>query len=268
MPPLDLKVPVLWFNRLFKHGIDRVRELKKKGFKVVMDLDDHFCLDPDHYLYEAWNRTRTTERLVEMLQQADVVLTTNDVLADQIRKVVRVEVVIAPNALPFDTGQFTLSSDRESSTRFVYIAGPSHIHDVKLLDLQDDLTTAGITKVGVPYKDPLPSLRYMDLYDGHRAALAPLLENSFNVCKSNLKLLEAGAKGLPLFASRVHPYFNWKDSTVIRYLSTSESWSERLKKYSDSHLADIGRATAEHVRKHYQLRDSNAIRKQVFESFA
>lgn len=264
LPELNLKRPVLWFNRLFRHGTDRVRSAKERGAAIVVDLDDNFQLEADHYLHDSWKVHRVTEQIVENFELADVVMVTNKVLADKVREI-NPNIVIVPNALPYDTGQFKRST-RFNESRVIYVAGPSHADDVKLLDFETGLTVAGLLVRNQGYKSVVPTVRYMDLYDGHRVAVAPLVDTPFNRCKSNLKLLEAGAKGLPLFASNIHPYKNDTDD-VTMLVHRSESWSRRLSQYSDSALADLGESTAAHVRKHYHLKDSNEIRRQVFESF-
>lgn len=262
---LNLRVPVLWFNRTFRHGIEKVISAKERGAKIVMDLDDMFRLEEDHYLFHAWKSFGVTEQIIDHLKLADVVMVTNTVLADLV-KGVNPNIVIVPNALPYDQDQFTRST-RDDDTRLIYVAGPSHASDAKILDFGGELTVAGLKVDGCEFKETVPTVRYMALYDGHLAAVAPLVSNTFNRCKSNLKLLEAGAKGLPLFASAVHPYKNDRDTVTI-LMKEDESWKKRLSKYSDEGLKELGEITAEHVRTHYHLNDSNQIRRQVFESFS
>lgn len=70
----------------------------------------------------------------------------------------------------------------------------------------------------------LPLDKYMTAYNGHQIALAPLKDSLFNSCKSNLKALEAGAKGLALVTSKVKPYFNKQDQQMILFAETKEDW--------------------------------------------
>jgi DNA topoisomerase VI subunit B len=180
--------------------------------------------------------------------------------------------MVVPNALPFDSGQFTRSEDRYSKSKVVYVAGKSHIPDIGLIGEFD----SSLTICGVDYKlsnqkysvveDHLPLHEYMSLYDGHQVAIAPLVNTKFNRCKSNLKLLEAGAKGIPLFASEVLPYYNNTDMKVIKYVP-DYMFKEHISRYSNQSLIELGEETAEHVRKHYSLVDANLLRKQLFESF-
>jgi hypothetical protein len=61
--------------------------------------------------------------------------------------------------------------------------------------------------------------------------IAPLLDTPFNRCKSNLKLLEYGAVGLPTIASNVTPY---KDSPgLLIRKARSKDWLRALRQFED-----------------------------------
>lgn len=68
-------------------------------------------------------------------------------------------------------------------------------------------------------------------------AVAPLEDNLFNRCKSNLRLLEYGACGIPVVASAVRPYTDSKLPVTLvknRYID----WMKALR----DHLNDLGEA--------------------------
>jgi len=73
----------------------------------------------------------------------------------------------------------------------------------------------------VPFADYPARLAQLDL----DLALAPLLDNPFNRCKSALKLIEFGALGIPVIASDVAPYQN---APVHRVDNTPQAWSSAL----------------------------------------
>lgn len=275
------KVPVFWFNRIASGGLEKLRQLKARGVRIVMDLDDHFDLPTDHYLYQSFKRSGMSQHIVSGLLLADVVVVTTAVLAAAVAPFNN-NVVIVPNALPFDTGQFTLSQDTSSSTPFVYAAGTSHYPDLQMIS--DYLPAHSLTIAGevagqaewakmrlcAPDQNWLPILplsSYMTAYDGHWAAIAPLVDNPFNRCKSNLKTLEAGAKGIPLIASDIHPYRNWQDQQHVVFCASPSDWHREIKAMTPAKAEDCGQALSAHVREHYQLRDANELRRQIIESF-
>lgn len=287
------KENVLVFNRIYSRGSDEVKRLKAQGVKIVVDLDDFYELNPEHYLASVF--TSHTKNIVEMIQLADLVIVTTEYLAYKVRPLNR-NVVVIRNALPFDTGQFTLSDDRNSDTPLIWAGGASHYADLSLVSnsFDDDLlTVAGYevhnsapvgshlhltsqewrkVKRKLPnsqYKPAVHNLgEYMTVYDGHSIAIAPLVDNDFNSCKSNLKILEAGAKGLPIICSKVLPYFNPIDAGVVFYAESRAEWHYEVVKLlrNPNYAVDRGLMLAEHVRTHYNLEDANELRRQVIES--
>lgn len=284
---------VLVFNRVFSRGVSEVRSMKAAGVKIVVDLDDFYLLNPEHYLADVF--TDNSKSIMEMLKLADVVTVTTELLASRVRHLNR-NVVVIRNSLPFDQGQFTLSSDTESGTPVVWAGGASHEPDLSLIaDTFDEnlLTIAGYENYpqalkgshqhltsqewlkirqkfrNTGFKSAVKTLNdYMSVYDGHALAVAPLVDNDFNVCKSNLKILEAGAKGIPIVCSKVLPYYNPIDSKVLIYAENKADWHYNIVKMlrNPNYLADYGSILAEHVRLHYNMHDANELRRQVIES--
>lgn len=287
------KENVLVFNRIFSNGVEEVKRLKSRGVKIVLDLDDFYELNPEHYLAGVF--TSHTQTIKEMILLADVVIVTTEYLAYKIRPLNK-NVVVIRNALPFDTQQFTLSTDRDSDTLLIWAGGASHEADLSLVANTFDgelltiagyevypsspqgssqrLTTNEWNKVrrkqpNAQYKPAVKNLgNYMSVYDGHAVAIAPLVDNEFNKCKSNLKILEAGAKGLPIICSKVLPYYNPVDANVVTYAESKAEWHYEVVKLqrNPNYAFDRGMMLAEHVRTHYNLADANELRRQVIES--
>ncbi len=277
------KVPVYMFNRISSHGLDFLYKLKAQGVKIVMDLDDYYQIDPSHYLFQTFMREGMTNHLIANIKLADVVTVTTNLLASKIKHL-NSNVVVIPNALPFDQGQFSMSGDTESKSPIVWAGGASHHNDLKLIQnvaLSDKITFVGFNpdntewikiKLDHPkvnYEGELRLNEYMRAYDGHKISIAPLTDTTFNSCKSNLKVLEAGAKGLPIVCSKVEPYFNSVDKDFVIYATNKTEWHQALTKlmvYKD-YCVEQGQKLAEHVRLQYNLRDANELRRQVIESF-
>lgn len=107
---------------------------------------------------------------------------------------------------------------------------------------------------GVPleqYPRVLASLR-LDL------ALAPLEQNRFNSCKSNLRLLEYGACGYPVVCTDIEPYRE-PGLPVTRVRNRKRDWVEAIR----AHLAEpesaaaAGHALREAVRRDWMLEGDN-----------
>lgn len=268
------KVPVRFFNRV---PPDSLPMLKRKGVKLVMDLDDYWHLSEDHYLKKQWDAAFTGPRTIAALKMSDVVTVATQALADRVAPY-NPNVVIVPNALPFGEGQFTR---REGMNGFVYAAGPSHANDLALLG--EAANQADVTLAGVVAKHPewdrmlrmAPRAQsamfrkvteYMGLYADHAVALAPLVDNEFNRCKSNLKLLEAAAAGLAVIASPVEPY---RRVPGVMFANTQTMWAVAMTSCSFSRrlVAERAAELREHCVEHFHLDAANEIRRQILESF-
>lgn len=279
----EVSVPTFVFNRQPTAGYGALYALRESGVRVIADVDDLPELDPRHYLYDAFLASGATNRIVKALQLADYVTCTTAYLADQLSvrySIPHSRIVVIPNALPFDTGQFQRNRS-ESGTTFVYAAGASHYRDSLLIPRgRADVTFAGYDpnhpewqKIEVEHRGSHFEAQrglhdYMRVYEGHSVALAPLLVNVFNACKSNLKVLEAGAAGIPILASKVQPYLNMLDLGAVLYAESREDWKTMVFQLamSESMREDYGTALAGHVRKHYHLDTVNEIRRQLLEA--
>lgn len=273
---------VLLFNRNSTLGRFEVEKMKSQGYKIVVDVDDFWHLPETHYLYNDLNKYMSSE-IPAYIRLADVVTASTPELAYQVSKLNK-NVVVIPNGLPFDQGQFTKSVDTSSGSDLVYVAGASHKNDSRMMGegaFGNALTLAGYEakhpewkkiKEYFPkalYKNPKPAENYMSLYDGHKIAVAPLVEDSFNICKSNLKVLEAGAKGLPIICSPTLPYLNLVDKGVVLFAESPSDWTYLHDKLIKDPVfyQDCAEKLASHVREHYNIDKFNKLRQQVFDSF-
>jgi processive 1,2-diacylglycerol beta-glucosyltransferase len=276
------KVPTLFVNRVCSWSGVKLHKHKLDGGRIVVDLDDHFVLPDNHHLAESYRKSGMVERSIALLGLADVVTVTTDYLAEQVRHYVKSGfVAVLPNALPFDEGQFNMSRDRHSGTPIVWAGGSSHEYDLQLMRGTFDsrrLTLGGYQRTapwfnmvqtfpGCRVKEARPLDSYMELYEGHKFALAPLERNAFTQCKSNLKVLEAGAKGLPIICSRTLPYDNATDRKFIRTASNSAQWAQQVHKLlsEPDRCIDEGQILAAHVRQRYNLDKVNVLRRELLE---
>lgn len=301
-PPALENTQVVVMNRTSIEGPDALAKSKKQyGFKVILDLDDYWNLYPHHHDYVAWINNMVPRTIVKHIHLADVITVTNQQLADEVLKV-RPEamVEIIPNALPFDQGQFNDEREEADTFRFFYAGGASHAYDIGILreailemnktqlghefilagyrsspdsirDQWDNMMRVfypGVDPSGWPVRKGRTLDKYMELYKEADVVLIPLEDNHFNQCKSNLKVLEAGCKRVPVIASGILPYFNELDKPVLNFADTPRSWYEmmRLMMKNPGYVREQGEALGEHVRQHYDLRKVNEVRRQIVES--
>lgn len=100
-------------------------------------------------------------------------------------------------------------------------------------------------------------------------ALAPLVDNDFNRCRSNLKLVEASAVGLPMICSKVDPYTRdaskLSDNTTYAALLAKrhKDWFTKLDRLLNDRDAQLSIAERNYTWAH-QLWDIDYITRKIW----
>lgn len=279
---------VLMYNRVVnENALPKIAELKKKyGFKVVVDVDDYWQLDKHHILYNEYLTNDFAAKQIEQLKLADIVLTTNDRLANAV-KPYNNNVHVLPNAIPHQ-GQFAIEKTPYPFTRLFWQGSQTHKEDIRLLNgttaellniaSQIKMVIAGYVEDCSEWKSMIwnytsalrhqykiiPATPIVDYYAAYKEAdicLIPLLKSEFNQYKSNLKVLEAANMGLPCIVSNVHPY---KDMPLI-YVDKPNDWVKQIKRLVGSRKAqkEAANELQEYCEKHFNFYKINEHRKQI-----
>lgn len=124
---------VLVYSNFLSTSAEWLKELKKQGTKIIVDIDDIWQVSPAHPSYKMLEQNRFAQRTIENIQIADVVTCTSMRLQEQIRKYNKNTVVI-PNAFPYGQENYTPDNRTTSDkTRFLYCGSVGHFRDVQLL---------------------------------------------------------------------------------------------------------------------------------------
>jgi glycosyltransferase involved in cell wall biosynthesis len=229
----------IWFMKIADNeGIDHIYGAHKEftGAKIVIDLDDdpdHVNLDhPEYKELEAKRDMR-----LRMIKLADhVVVATEDI--KQAIKYLNPNITVIPNAIDPEIWKVKRKKRTDGKIRIGWISSGSHISDLPIIenvmkDILDkyenvEFHLAGMVRdnaegnrvfhhIGTTGYADFPQF-YADLdFD---IAIAPLKDNQFNRCKSNIKWMEAAMLELPMVASDVKPYHCIKHGET-GYLSTT-----------------------------------------------
>lgn len=292
-------VSMVYFNRVPLNNIDQVLKHKRKyNFKLVVDIDDWWMLNTNHLIYKYWKRDKMAERIVQCLEAADLVTCTTNRLATKVRPHNK-NVHVLPNALPFGVDQFTDEKvESDGPCRYIYAGGSTHFWDVKVLEnpfkkiihdripgkfilagysadnhkdtqVWDKIETAFMGKKLLNYqrKYSLSIDTYMNHYSDSDVSLVPLEDNIFTPYKSNLKIVEAGCKNIPVIVSDLPPYNDDFNPELCMYASSTRDWYNHIKYCSNnpSFVKEAGLRLGEFVREHYNLSKINNERRQLFE---
>ncbi len=120
-------------------------------------------------------------------------------------------------------------------------------------------------------KLPYTIIRGMEVFEYYKMfrhadiMLIPLVKNNFNAYKSNIKILEAAGKAVPVVASKVHPYIGFP-SDVVNYAKDRKEWIGHIKRLAESEELrnEQGVKLHEYCRKHYNFNEINEKRKNAF----
>ncbi|MBI6954776.1 MULTISPECIES: glycosyltransferase [unclassified Pseudomonas] len=213
----------------------------------IYELDD-YIIDPPKKNDHARNMPSNMRELVsKAISLCDRVVVSTEPLADALSSMHQ-DIRVVPNMLAASLWS-ELTSQRQTSVRprVGWAGGTSHRGDlelmldvIKTLASEVDWVFFGMCPEALlPYvKEFHPGISFAD-YPRKLASLnldlavAPLEQNLFNDCKSNLRLLEYGACGFPVICTDTKAYAGYLPCTRVRE-NTTEQWLDAIR----MHLAD------------------------------
>lgn len=231
------KMDIVIANRTITGGNREQNEFEIKrvqycGCKYIVDIDDYWILHHGHELSKWWGANKMQSLIETNIRFADHITVTHKLLGDKTKK----PYTILPNGIDSTDVQFqVLPKKIRERVSFGWVGSSNHYKDV--LMLQDSLQrlneenasytmsycgfnkdmrhcqhyervlTGNYTQNGNYQNiEGQPVDKYALMYDHLDVALVPLVDNEFNNCKSNLKMLEAAFKKKAVIVSNVHPY--------------------------------------------------------------
>lgn len=115
-------------------NVARVKWLKEKGVKVVMDIDDLWFVDQRHPMFHQIRIQKIGQKKIELLKLADFITTTTPIFQKTIKDRLGLKnVVVFPNAVDPNEKQFQSNPIPSDKIRFGWLGGSSHLHDIELL---------------------------------------------------------------------------------------------------------------------------------------
>ena len=289
---------ILLINRYIENvELEQILQYKKQyGFKLVVDIDDYWHLDAWHILFPSY----PYKKILDHIRAADLVTCTNEDLQKEIRSI-NSNVHVLPNALPYGQDQFTdlhIPSE-DGRVRFVYTGSVTHEKDVTqirnpLKRVVSDKYVSNKIHFALCGYDPenkyiqpiwhrmisdslcgfklpgyvrtqMPVYQYMNFYNEADVSIVPLVDSKFNSMKSNLKVLEAACKKIPVIASCVKPY---SDCLYIHPIHNQGDWYKAIKKMATDPIyrKEMGEANHQWCADHFSLSKVNTLRHQLYKS--
>jgi hypothetical protein len=284
---------ILLFNRISQYdgNFDAVR--KQIGCKIVIDMDDDWLLPSNHINY--YDYQELNPRIERNLREADMITCTHERLAEKIRPF-NSNVHIFPNAIPFGEHQFTEDKNQDDKLRIFWCGGITHEGDLEILKnpirrlslhkekikmviggydnsnelsqfIWDKMVGYFTSSRQLPYeilKGTSPD-KYMHMYSNADIMLVPLIASEWSAGKSNLKLLEASVKKIPVICSAVEPYINDFDAPVL-WAYNQKDWNKHLNLLINNPeiRKEYGEKINEWAKRKYNIFDVNVTRRKAF----
>lgn len=244
--------------------------------KQIFEIDDYLPNIPVASLHRAEMPKDVVQNLRQAMDLCDRIVVSTDALRDALEKW-HSEIIVLPNYLPLSIwGDISLSSvsKAQGRPRVGWAGGLGHTGDLSLIA---DVVTALSDRVDWVFFGMLPEGMLNHVAEYHPGvaisdypqslaslnldlALAPLEENLFNECKSNLRLLEYGICGYAVIASDCVPYRCGLPVTLVKnrfrdwVLAIEEKLADRES------LRSEGLALQQAVRSKWLLQGDNLLR--------
>ncbi len=250
--------------------------------RLVYELDDNPW---EWHSWDAVHRTLGADyarRVSAVMSRCEAVTCSTRTLAARVRREFpTLPVWVCPNSIDYQLRDWTAREDRaahELADRIVlgWTGSIHHERDLAVmlqavpeiladypetvLLLQCDpaqygrqvqpLQRAGLA-AQIRWASPVAFDTHPGVYSLFDINLAPLERTPFNICKSDLRLIEGGAQGVPYVASNVAPYteFHTQSGGLGGYLAGSTAeWVESIEKLIDGERQARGQSLARYVR--------------------
>lgn len=226
---------------------------RTRGIKIVVDWDDDYWSIPkEHPGYKGVGRgnPELLNRVAQCLEQADLLTFSTEELAKRFERFQK-PYHIVPNGWDQDNRNWFVNRRAYSShVTFGWTGTITHLEDFNialnplLRVLKRDTNTRIIIgsdiRIYKLFKD-IPEIRkvyypmveyeiYPYAIGCYNIFIVPLLDTEFNRAKSDIKLVDAGAVGIPFVASRMPVYSEWPGGGL--FANTNDEWYDALNRLS------------------------------------
>jgi glycosyltransferase involved in cell wall biosynthesis len=131
----------------YENTVKRIKWLKEKGIKTIVDLDDYWILEKSNPLYTRLMENNIPIHKVEIYKLADYITVTTPILAKTVKeKTGNKNVFVLPNAIDPNEPQLKIEPTESERVRFGWVGGSTHLRDIELL-------SDGIKRIQTEYKD-------------------------------------------------------------------------------------------------------------------
>jgi glycosyltransferase involved in cell wall biosynthesis len=223
-------------------GLTEKYRLVMPDLEIIQMVDDLLGDVPIKHPNRNFQTREGHQRMIQALKQSDILVVTTEPLRTNYQKYVK-DVRLVPNALGQQWTGLRKVPDNRTKLRVGWVGAAQHKGDLDLIAevVREMATEVDWVFMGMCTDEIKPHLKefhgFVSISEYPQKvseldldiAIAPLENNIFNECKSNLRLLEYGAMGWPVVCSDVYPY-RADAPPVIRCSDDVEEWVGALRK--------------------------------------
>jgi glycosyltransferase involved in cell wall biosynthesis len=216
------------------------------GIKIIQTVDDLLGEVSEKHPNRQFQIREGHSRMKQALSKSERLIVTTQPLADQYQKYVS-DVHIVPNALGAQWLGLRNKPKPRKRLRVGWVGAGQHQGDLELINavVRELAPKVDWIFMGMCTEEMKSLLKefhgFVSIAEYPRAmseleldiAIAPLEDNFFNQCKSNLRLLEYGAMGWPVVCSDVYPY-QTGNPPVLRVKNDTAAWVQAIEALFDS----------------------------------
>jgi glycosyltransferase involved in cell wall biosynthesis len=245
--------------------------LVDNNVKLILDNDDFWQLPKDNPARSYYEKTAGPE-IKNTIEIADEIWCPSEYLINRMKKInPNVTYRLIPNTLHEKEEQWRdVEKEPTDVVRFGYVGANGHQEDMKAMGNVTLEGTESYCMGLMNYMDILKAKhklmpkdvhQYGTLYKHFDVSISPLLNNKFNRCKSELKVVEAGYTKTALIASNVSPY-----KQVIKHnktgilCSSPGEWRKAIDEMTLERAQELGENLYKYCKKHYNLSKINKLR--------
>jgi len=207
---IDPNYDIIVFNRQPNQCLTDLEILKKKGVKIVVDLDDWIELPKYHWLHSN-NKIKQIAPILDALNLADIITTSTYTLQKELKKI-GYDSEVLPNFIQHNVKNepkehaigwvggaghvnnlFTMSTPLQSEYKAKRILGGYTKGELQSEWYAKIMSANG--KYNVELRKPTGT-NYMELYKDITIGLLPTYNDTFTLCKSDLRALEYASMGI------------------------------------------------------------------------
>jgi len=288
---LEQKFDIVILQRQYKMDVlAPVLELKKKGSKLIYEIDDNlFDIPKWNPAHKILSKKSVQAGIRRFLSEIDAIFVTTEDLQGVYNEFCE-HVYVLPNSIDY-TAMYEYP-DNSKKPVVCWQGSLTHTKDIHIAQRGFEQIAADedlIFKMwcGLDYKSGKPSFdikgteviqlvpfeAFFQMFSqmGVTVGLAPLAANKFNCGKSNLKFLEYTAQGAVTVASAVGPYKDTIEDGVTGLLvEDNRDWYERVRELIDdpAYRAEILANAQDLVQKEYNIETNYVLWEKAIREIA